>query len=426
MTTATPFRLGFGVTFSEAIAAAERRKVVLPDTFYGDIPESMRQYAWTVSGVTGIDQVQAVFDSLNAKLASGKSFAEWQAEARTQDWGLSPARLELIARTHAQTAYMAGQWEQFMASAKTRPWLMYSAINDSRTRPAHHAMSGYMARVDDPIWLTWSPPCGYNCRCSLISMTDPQAKDRGAGTQDRPNVLPDPGWGHPPAQAGDRMRTMLAERMKSVPTPVSSVMDRIMAGGYTYPPLEEAQVAFAQEQRDILAIAFGNRYSELSDAEIWALREYATDSFPINAFLRGLKDADDVTMRDAINVQNALRAVADGTQRTLFRGAMSNPRFDKLASEAFVEGRVIRSSAFLSTTTRELTAAEDFADKYFFTISGTSAANVDGFYTVGGENEFVFPAGTNFRVQRVRQVGDVWYIDLVETTEPATFLFSMT
>lgn len=52
---------------------------------------------------------------------------------------------------------------------------MYDAINDSRTRPAHAAMDGFVVRHDDPIWKIRQTPCGYSCRCRVISMTDKQA-----------------------------------------------------------------------------------------------------------------------------------------------------------------------------------------------------------------------------------------------------------
>ncbi len=66
---------------------------------------------------------------------------------------------------------------------KNRPfltghYLVYSAINDSRIRPHHLAMDGYVAEVDHEIWKRWSVPNGYRCRCTQISLTEEQAKQR--------------------------------------------------------------------------------------------------------------------------------------------------------------------------------------------------------------------------------------------------------
>lgn len=72
---------------------------------------------------------------------------------------------------------------------------MWSAIDDSRVRPSHLAMDGYIAHVDDPLWKIWHPPAGYNCRCTQIALTEKQAIARGYGKQARPDVQPDPGFG---------------------------------------------------------------------------------------------------------------------------------------------------------------------------------------------------------------------------------------
>jgi hypothetical protein len=80
---------------------------------------------------------------------------------------------------------------------------MYDAINDSRVRPAHLALDGIIRPKDSPFWAIHSPPCGFRCRCSLISLTDKQARDRsvnGKGLNQQPvleNGLPanpDKGW----------------------------------------------------------------------------------------------------------------------------------------------------------------------------------------------------------------------------------------
>lgn len=54
-------------------------------------------------------------------------------------------------------------------------------------------MHGFIARIDDPVWKTgWMPPAGYNCRCTVIALTEEQAQERGF--KPFPGVTPDPGW----------------------------------------------------------------------------------------------------------------------------------------------------------------------------------------------------------------------------------------
>lgn len=73
---------------------------------------------------------------------------------------------------------------------------MYDAINDSRTRPNHAAMDGHIAHANDPIWKKWYTPAGHNCRCTVISLSEEEARARGYTGQPAPNVSPDQGWAY--------------------------------------------------------------------------------------------------------------------------------------------------------------------------------------------------------------------------------------
>ena len=84
----------------------------------------------------------------------------------------SPRRLETIYRTNLQSAYMQGRWQQMVTNAKAAPWWRYVAILDGRTRPTHKALAGRVFRYDDPLWQTHFPPCGFNCRCRAVALTD--------------------------------------------------------------------------------------------------------------------------------------------------------------------------------------------------------------------------------------------------------------
>lgn len=46
----------------------------------------------------------------------------------------------------------------------------YFSVGDDRVRPTHLAMDGTKAPKDDPIWQTWMPPAGWNCRCTTTEI----------------------------------------------------------------------------------------------------------------------------------------------------------------------------------------------------------------------------------------------------------------
>ncbi len=228
-------RLDFDVPFAEAIAWARARKAMLPAEFYGARLQAVRARGFAISGLAALDQVQAAADSLAAATASGATFAEWQRtirDAAPDVFSLGKARRELIFRNAVQTHYGIGRTIQSRENADARPYLMWDAINDGRTRPAHAAMDGHIAPIDAPIWKRWNPPAGHNCRCSRIALTEAQARDRGYPKAD-PGVEPDQGWEGDPLEGNDDL--------------VSVIRARRDACGLTFAPKKRARGVWCDE-----------------------------------------------------------------------------------------------------------------------------------------------------------------------------------
>lgn len=152
----------FDVPFEEALRWARERKAVLPEEFYGARLQAVRARSFSIAGLSALDQLQQVADSLAEATAAGQTMREWQRTLPSEVFSLGRARRELIFRNAVQTHYGIGRTIQQRENATARPFLMWDAINDSRTRPAHSAMDGFIAPVDDPIWQRWSPPAGHN------------------------------------------------------------------------------------------------------------------------------------------------------------------------------------------------------------------------------------------------------------------------
>ena len=98
------------------------------------------------------------------------------------------------------------------ALARQIPYLIWLTEDDDRVRerPLHnHAvMHGKVFAIDHPIWKTWWPPAGHNCRCRIEVITAEEAEAQGyvgpeptgpwpiAPDTGRP-ALPDPGFQGP-------------------------------------------------------------------------------------------------------------------------------------------------------------------------------------------------------------------------------------
>lgn len=207
------FAVPFDLSFDAAVAYAKARGVVLAPVYYAMAAEKRAQ-AFTVSNLAKLDQVQAVADQLAKIHAQGGTFADFQRWAKTQDWGLPRHRLETIYRNAAQTAYMAGHWRSFEQSQDALPYLMWDAVNDSRTRPSHLALDGVIKPVGDAWWKTHNVPAGHRCRCSIRAIGREEAQRRGGITQNVPaEGGADPGWGQDPRDAFKGLLNSIENRL---------------------------------------------------------------------------------------------------------------------------------------------------------------------------------------------------------------------
>ena len=151
----------------------------------------------------------------------------------------SPHRLRTIFRTNMKVGRAHGAYRRQVSNAANQPYLMYVAILDRVTRPAHAAMHGKVFRADDPIWKTHYPPNGFNCRCSVMALSERDMERQGLTVSDSEGHLqqikqeagvnkrtgevitvrgtqyrftgkdgksrvmtPDPGWSYNPGRAG--------------------------------------------------------------------------------------------------------------------------------------------------------------------------------------------------------------------------------
>ena len=258
------------VPFTEAIAWSSKRTAVLPEEFYADIQAAVRKGAFTVSGITSLSKMNHIMRSLDESVRAGLSMADWKRRLDADVLALRPFHLETIFRNAVQSSYAAGRWQQQSRLKAIRPILMYDAINDSRTRPAHRALDQFMAPVDDPVWKRIYPPNGHNCRCTVVSLTEKQARARGwTGFVKALPAEPDEGWDHNPGLE------------------YQDGLDRARALEINAAPLE---VVRAQQRREILQLARIQGKDYVLGKPDSAGREYAVAINPQTAVFSGMWD----------------------------------------------------------------------------------------------------------------------------------------
>lgn len=224
-------------TFQEAVDYAASRDVVLPDVYYGKLAGVQRSQSVSIAGLASLEQIKAIIDLVRSVMDAGGTFADFQKKVKDGQLAtaLSKARLDNIFRTNMQAAYSRGRYEQQMRVTMNRPYWMYDAINDSRTRPSHLAMDGTVLHHSHPWWKTHYTPNGYRCRCTIISLTEAQARKRGVSPLP-PAADPDEGWDY---SVGENYTG-----------PVDKALDEFTTGDPSAKAAEEAAKRRTKEARE--------------------------------------------------------------------------------------------------------------------------------------------------------------------------------
>jgi SPP1 gp7 family putative phage head morphogenesis protein len=190
-----------------------RQKMGMTRAAFDRLQQRYRHLAFTVANVESVSLVEQVQGALDDALATGKTRDAFVEEANRilRSAGvseLSPFHLETVFATNANAAYQTGRAYQMRQAdvLLALPFWRYATVGDSRVRPAHRAMHGFVARADDPIWTRWYPPNGFRCRCSVFAISRAEAERRASASgQDlsvagsrRAKVEPDEGFATAP------------------------------------------------------------------------------------------------------------------------------------------------------------------------------------------------------------------------------------
>jgi len=145
---------------SEEAQAFWQAKVKLSPGQFAKLSKEAKIKAFAVSGIAKGDELTTVFNALQHAIDKGISFSDFKKECgdifERRGWtGKRAWRVDNIFRTNIQTAYSVGAYKRQKEVVDQVPYVMYSAINDFRTRPTHRAVNGLIFPLDHPFWDTW-------------------------------------------------------------------------------------------------------------------------------------------------------------------------------------------------------------------------------------------------------------------------------
>lgn len=242
---------------ADAIRALFARSETLEPSFaWQDVYAEGHAVSATVAKSAGFDILYDIFEGLSKALSEGRTIDDFTRSLtpllqQKGWWGKkavidpdtgklviaqlgSLRRLQLIFDVNMRVSYAAGHWNAFERTKGARPWLRYVAVMDERTRPEHAVRHNLCLPVDHPYWDKWAPPCGWNCRCTLQSLSnrdvermrhqlkfEPPADILTTWTNKRTGEIRsiprgiDPGWDYNPGKVGALAIAETALRGKS-------------------------------------------------------------------------------------------------------------------------------------------------------------------------------------------------------------------
>ena len=253
---------------ADAIAALTGRGRRLDPSFaWQDWYAADHARAFTVAKSAGFDILSDIYAGLELALKEGKTARQFAAELTPLLqakgwWGRrvlqdpatgeavdaqlgSPRRLQLIFDVNMRVSYAAGHWASFQRNKKARPFLRYvHLVGQEHPRLHHQALHNIVLPVDHPFWDTHFAPNGWNCHCSIQSLsqrdvdrllaqgeklvfdppvinTRPWVNKRTGEVRHIPEGI-DPGWDYNPGKAGYQATLAAAERLIDAPVELAA------------------------------------------------------------------------------------------------------------------------------------------------------------------------------------------------------------
>ena len=170
-----------------------RKKIAVTPKVWKQIADDSKHAAFYISQIEDLEHVKYLKEKMMSAMAVGKPYKQFAREIvevlGEPYWNASYMKTAFYTNTFSA---LAVQSQTALLRVTDRfPFWRYSGILDGKIRDSHAAMHGVVARHDDPLWSTWYPPNGYNCRCRITIATEAMYQ---AGRELQPNLQPDEGW----------------------------------------------------------------------------------------------------------------------------------------------------------------------------------------------------------------------------------------
>jgi Phage Mu protein F like protein len=178
------------ITFPEALDYLAAKTNLDTDS-YIEGQGIVQDVAFTVAAAKG-QLLQDIRDAMDRSISNGESINKFLvrfnniAASYTDDWPLKGGnswRGALIYQQNIRQAYNAGRYQQMTDPdvMKLRPYWQWKHGNSEAPRLTHLALDGKVFRADS---LPFHPPMGFNCSCSVYSLSQRDVDRKGLEVED--------------------------------------------------------------------------------------------------------------------------------------------------------------------------------------------------------------------------------------------------
>lgn len=135
-----------------------------------ELTEHLRSDTFLFSGFKTYHEAREVSALLlDPDTGSFKAFDRFLADVQSINDTYNRSYLNAEYNFAVQSTQMAVRWHDFEQDGD-RYLLQYRTANDGLVRPEHQALHNTTLPVSDPFWNAYTPPLGWNCRCTVVQV----------------------------------------------------------------------------------------------------------------------------------------------------------------------------------------------------------------------------------------------------------------
>lgn len=161
-----------------------RTKRLLSDEDFSLLDQDERAKALSAPGADDRSTLEGIQRALGESLKAGEPLDKFRSRL-DEVVALPKAQAETLFRTQTKQAYIAGQSRSLSdpVIAEEFPYVEFAATADTRVRDSHWELNRKIARLGSPEHrLFLRAVADYNCRCTLIPLTEKEALRKGVSS----------------------------------------------------------------------------------------------------------------------------------------------------------------------------------------------------------------------------------------------------